>query len=424
MQRSQPNGMLDFEGVYYDAQCLLQHSDPYKVGEPLRVYQSENGNLPQSSDVLRRVLIMNVYPPTAFIFTVPFAMLAWEPAYVLWIILTAGSLILAAFLMWNLAENYSPGVSILMICFVLVNSEVLFVTGNVAGIVVSLCMVAVWCFLKGRFVPVGVLCLAISLAIKPHDSGLVWLYFLLAGGVYRKRALQTLVVTIAISLPAVLWVWHVSPQWMQELRSNLLATCLKDPGVASVSSQTASMASMVINLHPAIRVFWNDPRIYNPVSYLVCGTLLLVWVVRTLRLQFSQRGAWLALAAIVPLTMLVTYHWPHDAKLLMLTVPACSMLWTEGGSIRWIALLVNSAGIMLTADIPLAIFLILTRNLHPNSATILGQIMTVVLTQPIPLILLVMGIFYLWIYLRRDPSRVATALSGESGEMPLAPTPS
>jgi hypothetical protein len=35
--------------------------------------------------------------------------------------------------------------------------------------------VAAWCFIKGRFIPAGILCLAVSLAIKPHDAGLVWL---------------------------------------------------------------------------------------------------------------------------------------------------------------------------------------------------------------------------------------------------------
>jgi len=31
--------------------------------------------------------------------------------------------------------------------------------------------------------------------------------------------------------------------------------------------------------------------------------------------------------------MLVTYHRPFDAKLLLLAVPACAMLWAEGGRI-------------------------------------------------------------------------------------------
>jgi hypothetical protein len=333
-------------------------------------------------------------------------MLPWGPAHVLWMIFTAGSLVLAGFLMWNIGANDSPLISGALICFILANSEVLFATGNPAGIVVSLCAVAVWCFLKERFVWAGVLCLAAGLSIKPHDAGLVWLYFLLAGGIYRKRALQTLLVISVLGLSAFLWVSHVAPHWMQELQSNLQVVSapggINEPGPASLFGRSTAM---VIDMQAAISVFRNDPRIYNSVSYLVCGALLLIWSIHTLRMPFSQHRAWLALAAVVPLTLLVTYHRPYDAKLLLLTVPACALLWAEGTSIRWVALLVSTAAIVSTSDIPMIMIVALTRNLHISMAGISGKLLTVVLLQPIQLILLAMGIFYLWIYVRRDPQR-------------------
>jgi hypothetical protein len=103
--------------------------------------------------------------------------------------------------------------------------------------------------------------------------------------------------------------------------------------------------------------------------------------------------------------MLVTYHRLYDAKLLLLVVPACAMLWAEGGRIGRLALLVTTAGIVATADLPLIIFLALTRNLHISTAGLSGKILTVALARPVPLILLAMGIFYLWIYMRREPER-------------------
>jgi len=349
-------------------------------------------------------------------------MLSLGSAHLLWVTVTSGSLILAAFLMWNLGANYAPVISGALICVVLANSEVLFAFCNPAGIVVSLCLVAAWCFLKERFVPAGILCMAASLAIKPHDAGLVWLFFLLAGGVYRKRALQTALVVVVLSVPAVLWVYQVSPHWIGELHSNLSAISahgsVNDPGLVSV---TGPLSGLIIDLQSLISVFRDEPHFYNPVSYLICGVLLLVWSVRTLRLRFSQAGAWLALAAVVPLTMLVTYHRAYDAKLLLLTVPACALLWAEGGLIGWIALVVNTAGIVLTSDIPAAMLLILAKNMHISPVGLYGQIMTVVLVEPAPLILLMMCIFYLWVYLRRDCSRAA-AEDGEPNGTPLAPT--
>jgi hypothetical protein len=415
-----PGGMFDFKGVFYGERALLQHGDPYKAGEPLRVYLAEGGVLPQSLDGLVQNLTWYIYPPTTFILIAPFAMLPWAPAHWLWMILVAGLLSLAAFLMWSLGADYAPIISCVLICIVLANSVTLLAIGNPAGIVISLCLLAVWCFLRGRFAWAGVLCLAISLAMKPHDAGLVWLYFLLAGGVYRKRALQTLLITLVLGCAAILWITPIAPHWIAELHSNLQAA--EAPGGNGNPGPTnpiyRSNSVMIIDLQSAISAFRDDPRIYNPVSYLVCGALLLVWSVRTLRLRFSPAKAWLALAAIVPLTLLVTYHRPSDAKLLLLTVPACAMLWARGGPIAWLASLLNTAGVVFTGDVPLTILAILTKNLPMDTTGFSGLIRTGVLLRPTPFILLAMGIFYLWVYMRHDPAQPSLAEPGGPGKTP------
>jgi hypothetical protein len=400
------SGAPDFRPAYYGARCLLQHHNPYKVSELEGVYRADGLDFP-SDPVQRQVATVNMYLPTGYLFIAPFALLPYGTALVIWLILLAGVFFLAAFLMWDVGRSFAPAVSLFLICIVLANSEVLFAGGNPSGIVVSLCVVAVWCFLRDRFVPAGILCMAVSLAIKPHDAGLVWLYFLLAGGVYRKRALQTLAVTVLLALPAVLWMSHIAPHWLGDWQSNLSVMSARggilDPGPASTPGFRD--LGMIIDLQTVISVFRDDPRIYNPASYLACGALLLAWSIITLRSRFSKAKTWLALAVVIPLTLLVTYHRPYDAKLLLLAVPACAMLWAEGGLIGWIALMVNTVALVITGDIPLTILLILTRNLHLSAATLSGQISTVVLARPVPLTLLVMSIFYLWVYLRRALQR-------------------
>jgi len=79
--------------------------------------------------------------------------------------------------MWDLGEAKAPELSWYLVCIVLWNSGVLFAGGNPSGIAIALCLVSVWCFVKDRFVTAGVLCMAISMGIKPHDAGLVWLDF-------------------------------------------------------------------------------------------------------------------------------------------------------------------------------------------------------------------------------------------------------
>jgi hypothetical protein len=400
--RLNPASMVDFRVVYYPARCLIQHCDPYNEAEVLRIFRAEEpGNSWDTANT--RHSMRYIYLPTAFSFTLPFAVLPWKFAHVLWMMLTVGSLIFASFLIWDIGADFSPVLSGAFIGLFLANSEMVMMLGNAAAIVTSLSVVAAWCFFRDRFVPAGIVCLALSLAIKPHDTGLVWLYFLLAGGVHRKRALKTLLVVVALSLPAVLWVSHVAPHWMQELHNNIAAfsapNSISDP---SLASKGVRAIDMMISMQSAISFFWNDARIYNLGSYLICGPLLLVWAFQTLRSRPTPARIWLALAAIAALSMLPTYHREHDAKLLLLTVPACVLLWAEGGLLAWIAIAINAAGLIFTGDLLWMSLFGLFDRLHWSAETGAGRFLTVLHVFATPTILLAMGIFYLSIYLRRS----------------------
>jgi hypothetical protein len=396
------NGWVDFRAVYYGTRCLLEHHNPYNVSELESVYRADGGERPGEKLSEHQAVVLYVNVPTAFIFVAPFAMLPWGVSHWLWFACIAGIYLLAVLLIWSVGARYSSDVSFLLTLVLLFNSLSFFVAGNTAGIVVGLCVVAVWCFLEERFVLAGVLCLALSLAIKPHDTGFVWLYFVLAGGVNRKRALQSLLITTVMGLSACLWLSHVAPHWIADWQSNLATISapggINEPGPSSLTGRSAST---VVDLQAAISIFRDDPRFYNPASYLVCGALLLLWSARAYWTRFSQPKAWLALASVSALTMLVTYHRPWDAKLIMLAIPACAMIWAKGGPARWPALLVTAAGVIFTGDYTLAILSMISDNLHINTTGIFGKILTVMLIRPASLALLVMGVFYLWLFLRR-----------------------
>jgi hypothetical protein len=403
MENAAASPLADFRGLYYPTQCLIQHCDPYSQADVMRIYRAQGGDHPSDSEKVRQIATQSVYLPTVFSATLLFAILPWGVAHILWIVITLASLIVASLLLWNLAADYKPVLAGALIGFLLANSETLLITGNAAGIVISLCIIAVWCFVRNRFVFAGILCLAVGLAVKPHDTGLVWLYFLLAGGVYFKRALQTLLATAVISLPGFLWAWHLSPHWMQEFNANLLAFSVhggtNDPGLASGG---AHGLGSVVSLQAIFSVFRDDPHFYNPASYLVFAVLLLVWVAVTLRSRSTPASLWLALACIAALTMLPVYHRQYDTKLLLLTVPACAMLFIERGLFGWLALLVNTAAFVLNADIPWVIFFALINAFHLSRPGLPDQIIIVVQVFSAPLILLITGVFYLWVYARHS----------------------
>jgi hypothetical protein len=415
--------MVDFRVVYYPARCLVQHCDPYDESQVLRLYRAEGGDNPADSEKVRQIVTRYFYLPTAFCFTLPFALLPWGPAHILWLMLTIAGLLFASFLVWSLAANSSPIAAGALISLFLVNSELLIISTNAAGIVVSLCAVAVWCFLRERLALAGILCLAVALAVKPQDSGLVWLYFLLAGGVYRKRALQTLLAMAVLSLPGFLWVLHTSPHWFTGWQSNVAALAvhggINDPGPASIG---AHGLAMVISLQSIVSVFSDDPRVYNWVSYLVSAPLLLASAFITLRSRATQNRAWLALAVIAPLTMLPVYHRQYDAKLLLLTIPACVMLWAEGGGIGRLAMFVNVAGLVFTGDLTWAILLGIINHLHLAATGFSGSVPMALEVFPAPCILLVMAVFYLWVYARKSPAvPLKPKLEVEDGSCRAAP---
>jgi len=415
-ERVSPESMADFRSVYYGAQCLIQHSDPYQKNDLVRTYQADQKVYDSTPEPLRRVVMFCVNLPTVLLFVAPLALLPWGPAHLIWMFLTAASFILAAYLMWSLGARNAPLISGALIGLFLCGSEMLLEIGNPAGIEVSICVIAVWCFLRDRFVAVGVLCLALSVAAKPHVAGLVWLYFLLAGGLYRKRAWQTLAVTAVVSLVAVIWVSHVAPHWIGELQGNLKTASthgsVDDPGPAGVNTQFHG--AIMISLQTVFSVFRDDPRFYNLLSYLLCGPLLVVWMITTLRRGFSQERTWLALAAIAALSMLPIYHRLHDTSLLLLAFPAFAMLWAKGSPVSWFALVFTSASAVFNCDFPVQWLAIHSAHMRESTQGLPGQLLTLVLARPVPLVLLVSGIFYLWVYVRHAHAPSVPAAFGST----------
>lgn len=395
----------DFKASYYSARCLIHRGcDPYAEADVFQMYAAQDPHL----SVSRFVVTRYVYLPTAFLLTAPFAFLPVGPAQVLWMAVTAGSMILAAFLMLNFGQNDAPLATGVLLAFLLANSGMALAIGNPAGVTVAFCVIAVWCFVNERFVSAGIVCLAIGLALKPHDAGFVWLYLLVAGRTLRKNAFRVLAVYAGFALPLLLWTTHISPHWISELRSNLQWFSqpggINDPGPSSFTGHGVIRA---IDLQAAISVFKDDSHIYNAISFLVCGALLLAWAVAILRSRHNAAGSWLLFAGIAALSMLPSYHRPYDAKLLLLLVPAFAILWAQGGPIRWVVLLLSGSAIAAVGDFPLAILALFAHRVPISSDGFLGELITVVLWNPTPLLLLASSIFFLWAFVRQGSRPIA-----------------
>ncbi|MGC2160837.1 MAG: glycosyltransferase family 87 protein [Silvibacterium sp.] len=418
--------MLDFKPIYYGARCLLEHGNPYNQSELQRVYLSESTEALSAPPALRprllRIATVYVYPPTILFLTVPIALLGWGAACFLWLTLIAASILCASFLMLRIAGHDAPVLTACLIGFFVATSILLLEVGNPAGLSVGLCVIAVWCFAQERFAVAGVLCLAASLAIKPQDTGLVWLFFLLAGGVYRRRAWQSLGAAVALSLPGLVWAWRAAPNWLYALRTRLTMDAARgsfnDPGPTGVHAR--AIGATMVNLQTLVSLVWDNPRFYNAVTYGVCGALLLVWGMVTVRSQRSARRDWLALAVIAALSMLPVYHRQHDTRLLLLMFPAFAMVWAEGGGLRWPALAVTGAGTVLTGDMAMKLLAVLAYRWHLGGGGWWAKLLDAALIRPAPIVLLAISVFYLWVYARYVQTQRAAGGAEADSMLPVS----
>jgi len=396
------DGLTDFRAIYFSARAVMDRRDPYRPGDFLEAYKAEGGTFPKDTSRLRAfnqsVPVCVNLPSTLFVIA-PIALLKWAPAHFLWMLLLPAGLILAGWLAWEPARIRAPRIACALICLLLANCEILLLVGNASAIVVCLCVVATWCLLRGHFPAMGILCLGVALAIKPQEVGFVWLYFLLAGGRHRRRAVQALGITLALFLLGALWVSRAAPQWYSEWRSNVASTTarggINDSGPAALGN--AGLVP-VVNLQSVIGWICDDPRIYNPATYLIVGSLIVVWAATTLLSKATPQRAWLALASISALTLLPVYHREYDCKLLVLMIPGLAVLWAENRSMRKVALAVTLAGAVLTADIPLTILFTINKSLNLPPNHLAGKILSVLLARVMTFALLLVGTFYLWAY--------------------------
>jgi hypothetical protein len=413
LQSKARSRMVDFRVIYFNVKVLLNNKDPYNTinGEQLA---RDEGDKPSVSPIPATSEITCVYPPSALLVNAPLGLMSLVPAQRLWVVLNSGGLILSGLLLWEIAADFAPILAGALIGFLLANSAGLLFQGNVAGIVVSLCVIGTWCFFRERYIPLAIVCLAISLAIKPHDAGFIWLC-LLMHRMHRMRAVYALLLTAFLGIISVAWVAHVAPGWRGELKANLVAVSVRgggnDPGPSSGSS---TIVNSDINLQTIIAVIKDDPAFYDPVTYLLCAVLLILWATSTWRVDMNGFRFWAALAFLSAFTMLPVYHRHHDAKLLMLSVPACALVWSWDR--RWGAagVVVTALAIAATADLPRVILTLAENSISFSTSTLSGKLVTILLARPAPLSISVMAIFYLIVYWRGTDTRTLRDSDGRT----------
>ena len=313
----------DFKTVYAGARCLLQGCDPYDSQQLLNVYTEAGG--PANDDIPFHPH-ESIYTPSGLALLTPFAALRWQAAEQVWLIFSTGIFLLGSLLIARLCLRISPLASAVGVGFLLLTSTTLIMLGQPSQLTIGFCAIGVWCLLEDKYPWAGVVCFALSLTLKPHVAGALWLYFALCAGRYRRKAIRIFAATILISLPGVLWasLMPASSHWMHEIQANIAGITARgmpgDPGPAD------SGATSIAGLQTILSLFRDQPVFYNRIAQAIGLILLAFWLVPVLRMRASKERDYLALASMACLSLLPIYHREYDTRILLLTFPAFALL--------------------------------------------------------------------------------------------------
>ena len=279
------------------------------------------------------------YPPTALFYIIPFTFLNWHIAHLLWLLVILAAMILGVAAMADLCMPLSPVLAVAELVFMLDCNLDLISLAQPSTLVIGLCLIAVWSFITGRYRKTGIACFAFSLLFKPHLGALVLLYFLLAGASHRRKALQTIVVTVCLALPGLLWA-SILPEarnWSHDLSHSLQVNAQK--GQLSYLGASNPMAGAFADLQTLIALIRDDPKFFNPVTYAIWLVLFLLWLYPVFKLKAGPGKDYLCVAAASALALLPVYHRFYDARFLLLTFPALALILSSRRPLRIYAVL-------------------------------------------------------------------------------------
>lgn len=392
-------GLLqDFKAVYYSTRCLLQGRNPYLPDEVRHLFLTEFGADAREPAIAAHLqaITYTVYLPSAFLLFAPIALLPWQIAHPVWLMLTAASMLVASYAVWRAARWAGPVFAGIVTALLLAQSFGILWVGNAAGLAVSLCTIAVVCFLRNRFTAPGVLCMTLALAIKPHDTWLLWMGLLLFGASCRRKALWVFLFTLLIGTLGSLWTWMTSPSWPEDLRSNLAVVsgpAGRDyPGPSAIDRNGVGV---VVDLRAFFSILRDDARFFTPAAYLLAGCLIAIWAWLLFKAPKNRSTAAIAVAAAAPLMLLCGYHRVWDEGLLLLTVPAAAMLWKRAGIARWLSVGASCAACFASSPFLLLALMSHASSFRAQAITTNGKLLFMVFERPVPLVLLALAVLYL-----------------------------
>ncbi|WP_158615393.1 glycosyltransferase family 87 protein [Acidipila sp. EB88] len=378
----------DFKQPFSSARCLLTGCNPYSETDTRIAYLRAGGI---NDDPIVFAPYSALYPPFSLALLAPLAAIPYPVAQALWLWGCAGLFSVACLLTADLCGRFHSGSTVLCLGFFVVTSTILLMEGQVSTVAISLLVIGLWCFLRGRQPWLTTLCFTVALALKPHDALLLVLYFGFAGPRARVILRRTLVLTGLVVVAGCTWCSvHASSRfWMHDLLRNLYGN--SGPGGVNEPVQANPQAGYLVSAQAIFGTFSSHPLVYHTGAYLLTAGLLALWLQPVLALRGSLHKHLLAIAGLACITLLPVYHRQYDTRLLLLIFPAVAMLVGTRHRFATMAVTLAAAAGVLTA------YPLLRRVLdHPARVEAAGRLQTLLLYRPLPLVTLALALFFVF----------------------------
>jgi hypothetical protein len=381
---------IDFVPVYTGARCLLNGCNPYDTAQLDAQYFQSGGPAAQRPDWKKTP---PVYLPSTFLVISPLAMFRLPVARVLWVALNALLFIACVVFVWSQTPPSSRWLPTILGSLFLITPTSLHLigSGQPAAFAISLVIIGTLLYLRNRYIPLATVLLMLSLAVKPQMGGLIVLYLLFRKIHWRQAALA-LGGALALFLLAglMLKLQPASAHWASDLRAGLADS--EKPGSPNDPRPT-NREAMLANLQAVTSVFVADEKSYKALSYGIVLAMLAVWMIGVLKSNSGLASHYLALAALSVISLLPVYHRDYDARLLVLTIPAISIIYQRR---RLFGAIVAAAAILQIVSISIQLPVQAWVDLHGEAQGFLrSRVLFVLLMRQQEVELLVLAGLYL-----------------------------
>ena len=400
----------DFVPIYTGARCLLHGCNPYNVGHLERQFFQAGGAARQLPSWRSQP---PVYPPSTFLALSPLALTSFHAARICWALLNSCLFVAAVILMLAEAPKIFLWLSTVLGAMFLLSYWGLVALGQASLFSIAFAVISTALFLGNRYLGLATVMLMLSLAVKPQIGGLIVLYLLLRR-IHWRHAIAAAAGALVMLFVAcgILQLHPASANWRSDLAANIAAS-VAPGGTNDPTPADTKEIGWFSNLQPITSVYSSNPHIFNGVAYTIFLCYLAIWMIVVQKTGTDSRAHYLNIAVLAVLSLLPIYHRSFDTALLLITIPAVSLIFQTS---RVVGALIIGVTILLQVEHPAALIWVRSHLQHYSQWQSIIQnrfLYIIVMQQPAFLVLLLASLYLAAMFVMAKSMHLEAALRAQ-----------